>query len=300
MHPHVRRGPGRDTGHSSTCVSALVPVSPRGGHKGGLAAAVIEQVHVRVPEVSVRQTVDDVVEAGLAHSHPRTVVERSVRDFPGGGQAADDCEWGPEQDEDDEAVEIGLGQGQVAGEPVVGLEVRLANVSLHGHVHAEVDDKGDEEGDQSGRYSNGDNSLRKQLVVLSVAIFNRKGPRGWTGPCLSRRIDTLRGGRHVVRVDELERAEQETDQPDEEEHSGGVGFGEPIVLRIILVLTYQTQSHIVLDGRRLMRGRRGTRTNGRVSAEGIHGIYTFSQRRSFAGEIRLARGRRTSMQILRN
>lgn len=170
---------------------------PRRGHKGRLAATVIEQVHVRVPEVPVRQAVDDIVEAGLAHPDPRTVVERPVRDFLGGGHATDDCEWGPEQDEDDEAVEIGLGQREVRGEPVVRLEVGQPHVPLHGHVDAQVDDKGDKEGDQRGRYSNC-HSLRQQLVVLSVAVIIGKSLGGGRGRCrgggLCRGIDTL-GGR---------------------------------------------------------------------------------------------------------
>lgn len=57
------------------------------------------------------------------------------------------------------------------------------------------------------------------------------------------------------RADELERTEQQSNQPDEHEDAGGVGFGEPVELwSVPLVLTYHTQSYIVLDGRRLQHG----------------------------------------------
>lgn len=83
---------------------------PRCGHKRRLAATVIEQVHVGVAEVAVREAVDYVVEAGLAHAHPGTVVEGLVRDWAGGGQAGDHRKRCPEQDEYNEAEEIGFRQ----------------------------------------------------------------------------------------------------------------------------------------------------------------------------------------------
>lgn len=113
---HIARRPTTASACPSSSAAAsrqmrCVPVPSRGGHKGGLAAAVIKQVHVGVSEVPVCEAVDDVVEARLAHSHPRTIVECLVGNGSGGGQAGDNSERQPEEDEDDEAEEVGFGEG---------------------------------------------------------------------------------------------------------------------------------------------------------------------------------------------
>lgn len=292
MHPHITRGSSRAR-HSAAApataeVAAIGPVAPGGGHERGFAAAVIEQVHVGVAEVAVRETVNDVVEAGLAHAHPRTVVERLVGDGTGRGQTGDHCERSPEEDENDEAEEVGFGQREIGAEPVVGLVVGLAPPPLHGHVDAQVDDEGGEQRDQHGGDSDG-HARWKQFVVLALAVLEN-GQRWFSGvvgpvlgPCGHGTGPVCRCG---CRRDKLERTGEQTDQPDEHEHAGCVGLGEPIVLRIVwLVLTYHAQSDIVLDGCRLREtvvgGLRewavcgeGTREkgNGRVSFDGIPGI----------------------------
>lgn len=159
VHPHITRWPSgacQSSTTSSAPIPAVCPVASGCGHKRGFATAVIEKVHVSVTEVPVREAVDDVVEAGLAHSHPRTIVERLICDWSCSGQAGDDRERHPEEDENDKAKEVGLGQRQVRAEPVVGLVVWLTHSALHGHVDAEVDDECGKERNERGGDPNGD------------------------------------------------------------------------------------------------------------------------------------------------
>lgn len=88
MHPDVRRR-----------AASVDPLPPRYGHRS-LAAAVVEQAHVRTAEVPVRQTVDHIVEAGFGQTDPGRVVEDPVRDTFGGPVRQDHAERQPKQDED--------------------------------------------------------------------------------------------------------------------------------------------------------------------------------------------------------
>lgn len=188
--------------------------------------------------MAVREAINDVIEAGLAHAHPGAVVEALVRYRSRGGEAGDDCERRPEEDEDDEAAEIRFGQREIGAEPVIGLVVGLPHPPLHAHVDTQVDDERGKEWDQCGGHGNG-HSRGEHLVVLAIAIVEE-------------------GQRSVVvlaRRDELERADQQTDQPDEEQDARRIRLGEPVVLAAaLLVLTYHTQAHIVLDCSRLRGG----------------------------------------------
>jgi len=91
----------------------------------------VEQVDVRVAEVTVAGAVHQVVEAGLAEGQPREVVEH-LRGRPlDGGQREDDGERRPEHDEHDEAVRVGQHQRVVPVERQWWLEARVQP----GHVH---------------------------------------------------------------------------------------------------------------------------------------------------------------------
>lgn len=79
---------------------------PRKRHRG-LAAAVVEQVDVRVPEVPVAGAVHQVVEARLAERQPREIVEHLRGQLLHGGQREHHGERRPEHDEHDEAVRVG-------------------------------------------------------------------------------------------------------------------------------------------------------------------------------------------------
>jgi len=103
---------------------------PRERHRR-LAAAVVEQVDVRVAEVPVTGAVHQVVEAGLAEGQPREVVEHLGGQPLDGGQRQDDGERGPEHDEHDEAVRVGQHQRVVPVERQRRLEARVQP----GHVH---------------------------------------------------------------------------------------------------------------------------------------------------------------------
>lgn len=79
VHPYVTGRPTGSTGATATrSRGAVVAVSSGGRHKRRLATAVIEEVHVGVPEVSMRETIDDVIEAGFAHAHPSAIIERLI------------------------------------------------------------------------------------------------------------------------------------------------------------------------------------------------------------------------------
>lgn len=74
-----------------------------------LTAAVVEQVEVCVPEVAVRDAVDDVVEARLGQSQPSGVIKHFVGDVLRRcrvGYGEDNCEGQPENDKCQEAVKV--------------------------------------------------------------------------------------------------------------------------------------------------------------------------------------------------
>jgi len=105
-----------------------------------LAAAVVEQVDVRVAEVPVAGAVHQVVEAGLAECQPREVVEHLGGMQPlDGGQGQDDGERRPEHDEHDEAVRVGQHQRVVPVERQRWLEawVQPGNVNLVRDAHVQ-------------------------------------------------------------------------------------------------------------------------------------------------------------------
>lgn len=98
---HVVPGDDVDAHFSRRPRHPLGPRPPRERH-GSLAAAVVEQVDVGAAEVSVTGAVDDVVDARLAESQPREVVEQVGRDLPARGHAEDDSEGQPEDEEHEE------------------------------------------------------------------------------------------------------------------------------------------------------------------------------------------------------
>lgn len=88
---HFARRPGHTLG-----------ARPPRERDGGLATAVVEQVDVSTAEMPVAGAVDDVVDARLAESEPRQVVEQVGRDLPTRGHAEDDSEGQPEDKEHEE------------------------------------------------------------------------------------------------------------------------------------------------------------------------------------------------------
>lgn len=122
--------------------SLIVAMAPRvGRHHRRLAAAVVEQLHVRLPKVPMGHAVHNVIETGLGDADPGAVVEQVIGNGPGRAQAEHYCEWQPEQNENDEAAKVRLGQRQVRIEPIVGLEVGLSHVALRRKLDAQVDYK---------------------------------------------------------------------------------------------------------------------------------------------------------------
>lgn len=134
VHTHVRRWPRH--------IGAL---SSRHRHRC-LAATVMEQIDVRIAEVTVRDAIDDIVKARFAQSDPGTVVEDAIGHIGGGRMVGQhNAERQPEGDEYQETVEIGAGQRQVPGVREAGLKVGRAHESFHidddAHVSVESHDK---------------------------------------------------------------------------------------------------------------------------------------------------------------
>lgn len=108
-------------------------------------------------------------------------------------------------------------------------------------MDTQVDEEGGKQWDDCGGHRNG-HSRGNQLVVLAAAVVEEGGPaprrHRWSSDCLC-----IRRGRR----DELEGAEQQSDEPDEEQDAGRIGLGEPVVFVVLLILTYHAESHVVLD-----------------------------------------------------
>lgn len=123
---------------------------PRECHRG-LAAAVMEQIDVRVPEVPVPGAVDQVVKARLAERQPRQIVEHLGGQLLDGGQGQDHGEWCPEHDEHNEAVRVGQHQRVVPVERQRRLEARVQP----GYVHLVRDPQVQSSRDEQRRQHDG-------------------------------------------------------------------------------------------------------------------------------------------------
>lgn len=211
VHTHVGRRP--------TDVVAL----PSRHRHCRLAAAVMEQVHVRVPEMPIRDAVDDIVEARFAQANPGGCVEDAIGHRCGCTIGEHNAERQPERDEDQKAVEVGARQSQVPSVREAGFEVRRTHETLNVQNDANVSEEGEHKRQQ---YQNGHNGL----VWLHVVVG---------------------GARTVVKVyieGELHAGGQRADEPDEQQQNCGLAAIEErwYVLR-------GAQAHIILNGRELCR-----------------------------------------------
>lgn len=157
---HIVSGNDVDS-HIGRRSTHFVPLAPR--HRNGrLAAAVVEQIDVRIAKVPVRDAIDDVVEAGLAQSEPGGIVEHAIRHIGRRVIGENDAERQPENDENDETVEVGARQRQVPGVVQAGLEVGRPHEALHVHDDPDVTVEGEHQRQQDQHGNDG------HLVGLDV------------------------------------------------------------------------------------------------------------------------------------
>lgn len=181
VHAHIGRWP-----------TDVIALSPR--HRNcRLAAAVMEQVYVRVAEMPIRDAVDDIVEARFAQSNPGSRVEDAIGHRCGCAVGEHNAERQPERDEDQKAVEVGACQSQIPCVRETGLEVRRTHETLHVHNDANVPEEREHHRQQDQYGHNG------RLVRLHVVVG---------------------GARTVVEVHvdgELHAGDQRADEPDEQQ-----------------------------------------------------------------------------------
>lgn len=132
----------------------LGPRPPRERHRS-LAAAVVEQIDVGAAEVSVTGAVDDVVDARLAESQPREVVEQVGRDLSVRGHAQDDSEGQPEDKEHEETEQVGLHEGVVPVERDGRLEAGVGACDADLGDDAEVESECEEAGESDAEDGDG-------------------------------------------------------------------------------------------------------------------------------------------------
>lgn len=133
---HIISGNDVDT-HIRRGTTHVVPLTPRNRNRR-LAAAIVEKVDVRVAEVTIRDAIDDVVEAGLAQTDPGGVVEHAIGHIGRSVVGEHDSEGQPEGDEDDETVKVGARQRQIPGVVQAGLEVGRSHETFHVENDADV------------------------------------------------------------------------------------------------------------------------------------------------------------------
>lgn len=117
------------------------------GRHGRLAAAIVEQVEIRIAEVAVGNAVDNVVEAGLGQAQPGGAVEHFIVDVAGRGREgnrADDAERQPEEHESQEAVKVASHQREIRLVRHTWLKARLTHELFGVDDDAKVDEQGDD------------------------------------------------------------------------------------------------------------------------------------------------------------
>lgn len=113
-----------------------------------LTAAVVEEVEICVPEVAIRDAVDDVVEAGFGQSQPGGVVKHFIGDVLRCGRVGDgedDAERQPENHERQEAVKVAPDERKVRLVHDARLERGLTHEFFGVNYDADVNEECDEQ-----------------------------------------------------------------------------------------------------------------------------------------------------------
>lgn len=126
VHPHIGRRPAH--------VRSLAPLHR---HRR-LAATVVEQVHIRIAEMPIRQAVNHIVKARLGQPNPGGRVEHSIRHRRRRMIRQHNAERQPERNEYQKTVEIRARQRQIPRIRQARLKVRLSHETLHVHNDPDV------------------------------------------------------------------------------------------------------------------------------------------------------------------
>lgn len=171
MDTHVGCGPGY---FSCSIASGC-------GHIG-LAAAIVEETHICIPEMTVGEAVHHIVDAGLAQTKPRGVVEDPrVGNDLGGAVGEDHPKWQPEDDEDEKAVEVSACQGKIPRVSQRWLKIWRSHESTDVENDPDMSVKGQNDGQDNEQGHNGHlighNSGRFARAVVKAEAKNKLQPR---------------------------------------------------------------------------------------------------------------------------
>lgn len=166
-----------------------------------LAAAVVEQINVRITEVTIREAVDDIVETRFAQPDPGGRIKHAVCHIRCGVVGQHNAKGQPKCYKNQKAVKICTCQWQVPSVILAWLEVGRAHESLHvnddAHVRIERQDDGQQ--NEQRHYD--------RLVWCNVGRL--------TGAIIETNFEH-----------ELKARRDASHKPNQQENSGGVSFVE--------------------------------------------------------------------------